>query len=251
MSPSQQQGTEALWVPGPVKPCARTPGSLTPCHAHVHPGARLLGSSGARLLPLPCTSQPAAGLPVGKPGLGFRYNYPSPRTEGRGAAWGEGRGPPPTIENSSEEGSEGGPRGRRSAGQKTAGANGPAARMRREDEAGLPALLFGRGPWAALTPTRSSPCPAEPRALRNTHRSSLEWTCASAGVSGTHPVGLPALSPPFAGTPQGFHSLASVSVVLVHSQNEMATHPRAGSPGSASPRRRLAPSPVTATARPG
>lgn len=145
----------------------------------------------------------------------------------------------------------GAPRGRRSAGQKTAGAHGPAARMRREDEAGLPALLFGRRPWAALTPMYSSPCPAEPWALRNTHRSSLEWTCGSARVSGTHPVGLPALSPPFAGTPQGFHSLASVSVVLVHSQNEMATHPRAGSPGSVSPRRRLAPSPVTATARPG
>ena len=55
------------------------------------------------------------------------------------------------------------------------------------------------------------------------------------------PGGLPALSPQLAVAPQGFHSLASVSVVLVHSQNEMATHPRAGSPGSGSLHGRLAP----------
>lgn len=49
------------------------------------------------------------------------------------------------------------PWGRRSAGQKTARANGPAARMRREDEASLPALLFCRQPWAAFSPHALGP----------------------------------------------------------------------------------------------
>lgn len=109
MSPPQQQGAEALWVPGPVKPCARMPGSLAPRHAHVHPGDCLLGSLEA-LFPAPA-SQRQSGW------LGSWAQVSDTTTLPHGLRGEEQRGeraggPLPTIDNSSEEGSEVGPLGK-------------------------------------------------------------------------------------------------------------------------------------------
>lgn len=175
-------------------------GGAGPCplNAHAHPGARLSGSSEAnsRAQMRVSTKPDSSSLWLVQPGQ---------------------RGP---CRPGSQAPSDRGGRGEREHGSKTGTGWAPGRPKGRargwwsgcamEEERGqLRALPSGRHHWRRRVPACTCPCPAGP------------WDrCAGRpGSAGRSRWACRALPHSLAGASQAFHSLASVRLVLAHSQN--------------------------------